>query len=74
MANAYFKLSKSTVQQPYRFNLHAHGQVIGTSERYQTERGRENGIEAVKRYAPTADLKDETWDNSARADGSGKRG
>ncbi len=112
MANAYFKLSKSTAQQPYRFNLHApnheiiltsenyagkagalngigsvrenaptdaryvrkqsrdgqymfnltarNGQVIGTSERYRTEQGRENGIEAVKRYAPTAELKDET--------------
>ena len=111
MANAYFKLSKSTAQQPYRFNLHApnheiilrsenyaskasalngiesvrknaptdaryerkqssdgqymfnltatNGQVIGTSERYSTEHGRENGIEAVKRYSPAADLKDE---------------
>ena len=112
MANAYFKLLKSTAQQPYRFNLHApnheiilrsenysgkagalngiesvrenapidaryerkqssdgqymfnltarNGQVIGTSERYLTEQGRENGIKAVKRHAPSADLKDET--------------
>ena len=112
MANAYFKLLKSTAQQPYRFNLHApnheiilrsenyasragalngiesvrenapmdaryerkqsadgqymfnltarNGQVIGTSERYTTERSRDNGIDAVKRHAPMADLKDET--------------
>ena len=110
MANAYFKLSKSTAQQPYRFNLHApnheivlrsenyagkagggiesvrenapidaryqrerssdrqyifnliarNRQVIGTSERYRSEQSRENGISAVKRYAPTADLKDES--------------
>lgn len=112
MANAYFKLLKSTAQQPYRFNLHApnheiilrsenyankagalngiasvrenapidaryerkqssdgqymfnltarNGQVIGTSERYQTLQGRENGIRAVKQHAPSADLKDET--------------
>ena len=112
MANGYFKILKSSAQQPYRFNLHAsnhevilrsenysakasalngvasvkenapidqryvrkestdrryyfnltarNGQVIGTSEMYQTERGRENGISAVKRYAPTADIRDET--------------
>ena len=112
MAKAYFKLTKSTAKQPYRFNLHApnhepvltsenyagkagamngiesvrtnaplderyerkeskdgqhrfnltarNGQVIGASERYTTERSRENGIDAVKKYAPTADLKDET--------------
>ncbi len=111
MANAYFKLSKSTAKQPYRFNLHApnheiilrsenyarkagalngiesvrknapndaryerkrssdgqdmfnltatNGQVIGTSERYRSNQGRENGIEAVKRHAPAARVKDE---------------
>ena len=112
MANAYFKLSKSTAQQPYRFNLHAtnheivlrsenyaakagalngiqsvrenapidaryhrkrssdgqymfnlvarNGQIIGTSERYRSEQGRDNGVSAVKRNAPTAELKDES--------------
>lgn len=112
MANAYFKLLKSTAQQPFRFNLHApnheiilrsenyagkagakngiesvrenapidsryerkqstdgqhffvltarNAQVIGTSERYRTEQGRDNGIDAVKRHAPKAELKDET--------------
>ena len=112
MANAYFKLTKSTARQPYRFNLHApnheivlrsenyaakagalngiesvrdnapidaryqrkrssdsqymfnliarNGQIIGTSERYRSEQGRENGIDAVKRHAPTAELKDES--------------
>ena len=112
MADGYFKLTKSTAKQPYRFNLYAanhegiltsenyaakagamngidsvrvnaplderyerkrssdgqymfnllagNRQVIGTSERYTTERARDGGIEAVKRYAPTATLKDET--------------
>ena len=112
MANGYFKLSRSTASQPYRFNLHApshevilrsenyasrsgalngiqsvrenasnyaryewklttdgqfmfdltagNRQVIGTSERYRTEQGRETGMQAVHWYAPTADLEDES--------------
>ena len=112
MAEGYFKLTKSTAKQPYRFNLHAanheviltsenyaakagalngiesvrtnaplderyerkrsrdgqymfnllarNNQVIGTSERYPTERARDGGIEAVKRCAPTASVKDDT--------------
>ena len=112
MAEGYFKLSKSTAKQPYRFNLHAanheailrsenyaakasarkgiesvrtnaplderyerkqssdgqymfnllagNNQVIGTSERYTTERARDGGIDSVKRNAPTATVKDET--------------
>lgn len=52
---------KQSTDGQYYFNLTArNGQVIGTSERYTTERSRDNGIEAVKRNAPTADLKDET--------------
>ena len=52
---------KQSTDGQFRFNLLArNGQVIGTSERYRTAQGRENGIEAVKRHAPSADLKDET--------------
>jgi uncharacterized protein len=37
------------------FNLKAgNGQVIGTSEMYESEAGRENGIESVKANAPDA--------------------
>lgn len=46
--------------KPY-FNLKAgNGQVIGTSELYESEAGRENGIESVKKNAPDADTEDTT--------------
>ncbi|MGB3626046.1 MAG: YegP family protein [Henriciella sp.] len=39
----------------FSFNLKAsNGQVIGTSQSYKTESGRDNGIESVKKNAPTA--------------------
>ena len=45
----------------HMFNLTARNrQVIGTSERYRTQQGRDAGIEAVKRYAPSAEVNDET--------------
>ncbi|MCW4454155.1 YegP family protein [Flavobacterium sp. MXW15] len=43
------------------FNLLAgNGQVIGTSELYESEAGRENGIASVKSNAPDAAVVDET--------------
>lgn len=52
---------KQSSDKQYMFNLLAgNKQVIGTSERYTTERARDGGIEAVKRNAPTATVKDET--------------
>lgn len=43
------------------FNLKAaNGQIIGTSEMYESEAGRENGIESVKKNAPDATVEDET--------------
>lgn len=40
--------------KPY-FNLKAaNGQIIGNSEHYETEAGRDNGIESVKKNAPSA--------------------
>jgi uncharacterized protein YegP (UPF0339 family) len=43
----------------YYFNLTAtNGQVIGTSERYNTSSSRDGGIESVKRNAPTAIVED----------------
>ena len=45
----------------YYFNLKAsNGQVIGTSEMYNNSVGRDNGVESVKRMAPTADVVDTT--------------
>jgi uncharacterized protein YegP (UPF0339 family) len=44
------------------FNLKSAGnyQIIGTSEMYASTQGRNNGIESVKRNAPTADEVDRT--------------
>lgn len=43
------------------FNLKAsNGQVIGTSESYESAPARDNGIESVKTNAPTADIVDLT--------------
>jgi uncharacterized protein YegP (UPF0339 family) len=43
------------------FNLKAgNGQIIGTSQMYESENGMENGIESVKNNAPDASVEDET--------------
>ena len=45
----------------FRFNLKStNGQVIGTSQGYSTESGRDNGIESVGRSAPDAAIDDQT--------------
>lgn len=45
----------------YYFNLKAtNGQVIGTSEMYETEAGRDNGIASVMKNAPDATINDLT--------------
>ncbi len=44
--------------KPY-FNLKAtNGQIIGTSEIYESEASRDNGIASVKKNAPDADVVD----------------
>lgn len=43
------------------FNLKAsNGMVIGTSEMYESQSGRDNGIAEVKKNAPGADVEDST--------------
>lgn len=43
------------------FNLKAsNGQVIGTSEMYESEGGRENGIRSCRENGPTKDVRDLT--------------
>ena len=45
----------------FYFNLKAgNGQVIGTSEMYESTANRDEGIEAVKRTAPNASIEDQT--------------
>jgi len=52
---------KETKSGKPMFNLKAaNGQVIGTSEMYESTSGRDNGIESVKRNAPDARIEDLT--------------
>ena len=54
MADGYFKLTKSTAKQPYRFNLHApNHEAILSSENYAAKAGALNGIESVRTNAPS---------------------
>ncbi|MCV9933482.1 YegP family protein [Flavobacterium sp. LS1R47] len=55
-----FDRKTSTNGKPY-FNLKAtNGQIIGTSEMYESVSARDNGIESVKTNAPTATTDDQT--------------
>lgn len=58
--DARFERAK-TKNGKWRFNLKAsNGQVIGTSESYESEASRENGIASVAKNAPDAKLDDQT--------------
>ena len=50
-----------TASGKFRFTLKsANGQVIGTSQTYESETGRDNGVDSVARSAPGADVTDTT--------------
>ncbi len=52
---------KETKSGKFMFNLKAgNNQVIGTSESYEAEASRDNGIESVKKNAPDAKIDDLT--------------
>ncbi|NYT60025.1 YegP family protein [Alcaligenaceae bacterium] len=52
---------KQTPSGKYMFNLKStNGQVIGTSQQYDTEASRNNGIASVVNHAPDASVDDET--------------
>ena len=58
--DAKFDRKTATNGKPY-FNLKAtNGQIIGTSEMYETVASRDNGIESVKNNAPDAAVDDQT--------------
>jgi len=58
--DARFERSE-TKNGKYKFNLKStNGQVIGTSEVYESSSSQENGIESVKTNAPEANLVDLT--------------
>src|SRR5690349_6555091 len=49
-----YERKKSAAVQPYSFVLKAaNGEIIGRSENYSTEAGRETGIASVKANGPT---------------------
>ncbi|MDP3445762.1 MAG: YegP family protein [Ignavibacteria bacterium] len=49
--------SSTTPTGMFRFNLTAgNNQVIGTSQNYKSESGRDNGIESVSKNAPKASV------------------
>ena len=55
-----FVLKKGSTGK-FRFNLVAtNGQVIATSEAYESKASAINGIESVKRNAPNAEIDDQT--------------
>ncbi|SEO61394.1 YegP family protein [Nitrosovibrio sp. Nv6] len=52
---------KTTESGKHRFNLKSgNNQIIGTSESYESESARDNGIESVKKNAPDAVIADTT--------------
>jgi uncharacterized protein len=58
--NAKFD-KKTSSNGKYYFNLKAtNGQIIGTSEMYEAEAGRNNGIDSVKSNAPEATVDDQS--------------
>ncbi|MBL1221223.1 YegP family protein [Chryseobacterium sp. L7] len=56
------KFEKNTAKDNrWYFNLKAgNGQIIGSSQMYESENGMDNGIESVKNNAPGASVEDET--------------
>ena len=58
--DSYFE-RKDAKSGTFMFNLKAtNGQIIGTSESYESEKARDNGIESVKKNAPDATVVDLT--------------
>lgn len=52
---------KNSTNGKFYFNLKSsNGQIIGSSEMYETNASRENGIESVKKNAPSAGTEDES--------------
>lgn len=52
--------SKESANGKYYFNLKAsNGQVVGSSQMYESEASRDNGIDSVKRNAPEASIEEE---------------
>ncbi len=55
-----FERKTSSNSKHYFVLKAANGQVIGTSEMYETEQGMERGIDSIKKNAPEATIDDQT--------------
>ncbi len=52
-------IKTTTPSNMYRFSMTApNNQIIGTSQNYKSESGRNNGIESVRKNADSADIKE----------------
>ena len=60
VADKNFDKKSSSSGQPYFNQLANNYQVLGTSEMYSSTSARDNGIDSVKRNAPTATIEDLT--------------
>jgi uncharacterized protein YegP (UPF0339 family) len=60
VADKNFDKKDSISGQPYFNQLANNYQVLGTSEMYSSTSARDNGIDSVKRNAPTATIEDLT--------------
>lgn len=60
LEDSRFERKESSNGKPF-FNLKAsNGQIIGSSEMYESTASCENGVESVKKNAPDATLEDQT--------------
>lgn len=58
VADSNFRRLTSVRNEPYFTQNANNNQVLGTSEMYSSIYNRDNGIEAVKRFAPNAVIED----------------
>lgn len=64
-----FFIREISSDNKFYFNLRAsNGQPIGTSEMYETNQGRENGIESVKENGPISPIVDESKNENISTD------
>ncbi len=59
-SDANFERKTANSDQPYFVLKASNGQVIGTSEMYETEAARDNGIASVRTNSPSTEVKDLT--------------
>lgn len=55
-----FEIRRSADDQFYFVLIAPNNEIIATSEMYKNKDGCKNGIDAVKKYAPTAPVEDKT--------------